>query len=105
MILSLRWDMPAAGCRADPAWDEFHACHRPSAADIRRFDNAKEEIRCLNLGGTANIGTGLNADVQYFHRVVKMDVYADRKELVRSYDLIDAQHKIVDSYASRLKVL
>ena len=38
--------------------------------DIKRFDNAKEEIRCLNLGGTA-IGTGLNADVQYFHRVVK----------------------------------
>ena len=49
---------------------EFHAYASAIRRDIKRFDNAKEEIRCLNLGGTA-IGTGLNADVQYFHRVVK----------------------------------
>ena len=54
--------------------------------------------RCLNLGGTA-IGTGLNADVQYFHRVVKNMSTLTGEELVQSYDMIDATQNL-DSYAS-----
>ena len=77
---------------------EFHAYASAIRRDIKRFDNAKEEIRCLNLGGTA-IGTGLNADVQYFHRVVKNMSTLTGEELVQSYDMIDATQNL-DSYAS-----
>ena len=77
---------------------EFHAYASAIRRDIKRFENAKEEIRCLNLGGTA-IGTGLNADVQYFHRVVKNMSTLTGEELVQSYDMIDATQNL-DSYAS-----
>ena len=77
---------------------EFHAYASAIRRDIKRFDFVKEEIRCLNLGGTA-IGTGLNADVQYFHRVVKNMSTLTGEELVQSYDMIDATQNL-DSYAS-----
>lgn len=76
---------------------EFHAYSTAIKRDIRRFENAKEEIKCLNLGGTA-IGTGLNADVQYFQRVVKNISTLSGQDLVQSYDLIDATQNL-DSYA------
>lgn len=65
--------------------------------DVKRFENAKDEIKCLNLGGTA-IGTGLNADVQYLQRVVKNISALSGQDLVQSYDLIDATQNL-DSYA------
>ena len=68
---------------------EFHAYSTAIQRDVRRFESAKEEIKCLNLGGTA-IGTGLNADVQYFQRVVKNISSLTGQDLVQSYDLIDA---------------
>ncbi len=74
---------------------EFHAYASAISRDIRRFDTAKEEIKSLNLGGTA-IGTGLNADVQYFRRVVKNMAIITGQDLVQSYDMIDAN---LDSYA------
>jgi len=77
---------------------EFHAYASAIRRDIRRFDNAKEEIKSLNLGGTA-IGTGLNADVQYFKRVVKNMSTLTGQDLVQSYDMIDATQNL-DSYAS-----
>lgn len=77
---------------------EFHAYASAIKRDIRRFENAKEEIRCLNLGGTA-IGTGLNADVQYYRRVVKNMSALTGEDLVQSYDMIDATQNL-DSYAS-----
>ena len=64
----------------------------------QEFHAYASEIRCLNLGGTA-IGTGLNADVQYFHRVVKNMSTLTGEELVQSYDMIDATQNL-DSYAS-----
>ena len=76
---------------------EFHAYASAIGRDIRRFDNAKEEIRSLNMGGTA-IGTGLNADTTYFHRVVKNMSTITGEELVQSYDTIDATQNL-DSYA------
>lgn len=77
---------------------EFHAYASAIRRDIKRFDTAKEEIRCLNLGGTA-IGTGLNADVQYFHRVVKNMSTLTGEELVQSYDMIDATQNL-DNYTA-----
>ncbi|MCB6609767.1 aspartate ammonia-lyase [[Clostridium] symbiosum] len=77
---------------------EFHAYSTAIKRDIKRFEAAKEEIKCLNLGGTA-IGTGLNADVQYFQRVVKNTSTLSGQDLVQSYDLIDATQNL-DSYAS-----
>lgn len=77
---------------------EFHAYASAISRDIKRFDNAKEEIKSLNLGGTA-IGTGLNADVQYYRRVVKNMSILTGQDLVQSYDMIDATQNL-DNYAS-----
>lgn len=77
---------------------EFRAYSTAIKRDIKRFDNAKDEIKCLNLGGTA-IGTGLNADVQYLQRVVKNISNLTGLDLVQSYDLIDATQNL-DGYAS-----
>ena len=77
---------------------EFHAYASAIQRDIRRFENAKDEIKSLNLGGTA-IGTGLNADVQYFERVVKNMSTLTGQDLIQSYDMIDATQNL-DSYAS-----
>ena len=47
---------------------EFHAYAAAIARDIKRFDLAMEELRTLNMGGTA-IGTGLNADTYYYTHI------------------------------------
>jgi len=77
---------------------EFHAYATAIRRDINRFDRAKEEMRSLNLGGTA-IGTGLNADVQYFQRVVKNISLISGLELIQAYDLIDATQNL-DGYVA-----
>ena len=77
---------------------EFHAYATAIRRDINRFDRAKEEMRSLNLGGTA-IGTGLNADVQYLRRVVKNIALISGLELVQAYDLIDATQNL-DGYVA-----
>ena len=78
--------------------EEVRAYSTAVRRDVRRFENAKDELRSLNLGGTA-IGTGLNADVQYFKRVVKNISILTGQDLVQSYDLIDATQNL-DNYAS-----
>ncbi len=77
---------------------EFHAYATAIRRDINRFDRAKEEMRSLNLGGTA-IGTGLNADVQYLQRVVRNIALISGLELVQAYDLIDATQNL-DGYVA-----
>lgn len=77
---------------------EFHAYATAIGRDISRFETAKDEIRSLNLGGTA-IGTGLNADVQYFRRIVKNMSRITGQDLVQSYDMIDATQNL-DSYTA-----
>ena len=37
--------------------------------DIHRMDNAMDEMRTVNMGGTA-VGTGINADEAYVSRIV-----------------------------------
>lgn len=77
---------------------EFHAYATAIQRDINRFDRAKDEMRHLNLGGTA-IGTGLNADVTYFQHVVKNISMISGYELIQSYDLIDATQNL-DGYVA-----
>ena len=48
---------------------EFRAYSVAVRRDVARMERACEEMRELNLGGTA-IGTGINADEQYLQRIV-----------------------------------
>ncbi len=75
---------------------EFKAYSAAIGRDITRFENAKQEMSNLNLGGTA-IGTGLNADVQYCRKVVKNIALISGLPLVQAYDLIDATQNL-DGY-------
>lgn len=75
---------------------EFRAYSTAIKRDVGRFERAKDEMRCLNLGGTA-IGTGLNADVQYLQRVVQNIAKYSNLELTQAEDLIDATQNL-DGY-------
>lgn len=72
---------------------EFHAYAAAVARDIARFDRAKEELRSLNLGGTA-IGTGLNANADYVRRVVGKLSELTGEELTQAPDLIDGTQNL-----------
>ena len=48
---------------------EFKAYSVAIMRDIHRMDKAMDEMRTLNMGGTA-IGTGINADENYLRRIV-----------------------------------
>ena len=77
---------------------EFHAYAAAISRDIARFDRAKEELLTLNMGGTA-IGTGLNADIKYFHTIVptisKVTGFAFRQ----AEDVIDGTQNL-DGYVA-----
>ena len=77
---------------------EFKAYAAAIRRDINRFENAKDEMSRLNLGGTA-IGTGLNADVHYLQRVVRNIAEISGLDLIQSYDLIDATQNL-DGYVA-----
>lgn len=72
---------------------EFRAYAAAVMRDINRMEKAKDEMRSLNLGGTA-IGTGLNADWKYLKRVVPNLARITGMELVQAYDLIDATQNV-----------
>ena len=74
----------------------FHAYASAIRRDITRFNHAKEEMRVLNLGGTA-IGTGLNADADYIKKVVRNLANISGLNLVQAFDLIDATQNL-DGY-------
>lgn len=72
---------------------EFKAYSVAILRDINRMDKAMDEMRTLNMGGTA-VGTGLNADESYLRRIVpNLSEIADM-ELVQAYDLIDATQNL-----------
>ena len=48
---------------------EFKAYSVAILRDLNRMDKAMDEMRTLNMGGTA-VGTGLNADESYLRRIV-----------------------------------
>lgn len=77
---------------------EFRAYAAAIKRDIARFERAKEEMRNLNLGGTA-IGTGLNADTKYLLRVVQNIDKITGLGLTQAHDLIDATQNL-DGYVA-----
>ena len=76
---------------------EFKAYSAAVSRDIARFELAKDEMRCLNMGGTA-VGTGLNARVEYMDQVVAKIAEISGHHLVQAGDLIDGTQNL-DCYA------
>ena len=52
-----------------------------------------EEMRVLNMGGTA-IGTGINADESYLHRIVPNLSKVSDMDFEQAADLIDATQNL-----------
>ena len=72
---------------------EFRAYSVAIMRDIHRMEKAMGEMRTLNLGGTA-VGTGLNADEAYLHRIVPILSEVSDIDLAQAYDLIDATQNL-----------
>lgn len=77
---------------------EFQAYSVAIMRDIRRMDQAMDEMRTLNMGGTA-IGTGINADEKYLRRIVPNLAEITGMDFVQAYDLIDATQNL-DSFVA-----
>lgn len=77
---------------------EFQAYADAVMRDIHRIDNAIEEMRVVNLGGTA-VGTGINADEQYLRRIVPNLNQVSGMHFVQAFDLIDATQNL-DSFVA-----
>lgn len=77
---------------------EFRAYSVAIMRDIRRMDKAMDEMRTVNMGGTA-VGTGINADEAYLKRIVpNLSEVADIN-LVQAFDLIDSTQNL-DSFVA-----
>ena len=72
---------------------EFHAYSVAIMRDIRRMDKAMDEMRTLNMGGTA-VGTGINADEMYLKRIVPNLSEVSDMDFVQAFDLIDATQNL-----------
>lgn len=77
---------------------EFKAYSVAILRDLNRMDKAMDEMRTLNMGGTA-LGTGLNADESYLRRIVPNLSEISGMDLVQAYDLIDATQNL-DSFVA-----
>ena len=72
---------------------EFRAYSEGIRRDISRLERAQDEMRCLNMGGTA-VGTGINADEVYLRRVVPNLSKVSGLRLIQAFDLIDATQNL-----------
>ena len=77
---------------------EFKAYSVAILRDLNRMDKAMDEMRTLNMGGTA-VGTGLNADESYLRRIVPNLSEISGMDLLQAYDLIDATQNL-DSFVA-----
>lgn len=77
---------------------EFKAYSGAVKRDLLRIQRAKDEMKCVNLGGTA-IGTGLNADEKYLQQVVQNLVKVSGLDLRQAFDLVDATQNM-DGYVA-----
>lgn len=75
---------------------EFKSYSEAIKRDLKRIEHAKEEMKYLNMGGTA-IGTGLNTDLTYLHRIVPNLSMVTGHKLQQAKDLIDATQNM-DAY-------
>lgn len=72
---------------------EFAAYSAAIRRDISRMDKAMDEMRTVNMGGTA-IGTGLNADELYLQRIVPNLSEISGMHFAQAFDLIDATQNL-----------
>lgn len=72
---------------------EFKAYSVAIQRDINRMEKAQEEMRTLNMGGTA-IGTGINADEAYLRRIVPNLAQISGMDFIQAFDLIDATQNL-----------
>ena len=77
---------------------EFGAYSVAIQRDIRRMDKAMDEMRALNMGGTA-VGTGINADKNYLKRIVPNIAEISGMDFVQAFDLIDSTQNL-DSFVA-----
>ena len=77
---------------------EFKAYSVAIMRAIHRMDKAMDEMRTLNMGGTA-IGTGINADENYLRRIVPNLSEISGMEFIQAFDLIDATQNL-DSFVA-----
>lgn len=72
---------------------EFRAYADAITRNIERITGAANEMRPLNMGGTA-IGTGVNADKAYLQRIVPVLNEVSGMKFVQAADLIDATQNL-----------
>ncbi len=72
---------------------EFRAYADAVRRDLKRVDKAIEEMRPLNMGGTA-IGTGVNADEAYIRSIVPVLNEVSGMNFYQADDLIDATQNL-----------
>lgn len=77
---------------------EFGAYASAVERGLKRIISTKEELHAINMGGTA-IGTGLNADKEYFHNIAATLAALTGISFRQAPDLIDATQNI-DCFAS-----
>ncbi|EGD45960.1 fumarate lyase [Ruminiclostridium papyrosolvens DSM 2782] len=77
---------------------EFKAYSEAIKRDLSRMQRAMDEMKYVNLGGTA-IGTGLNADEQYLQFVVQNLAKVSGLGLMQAFDLVDATQNL-DGYVA-----
>ena len=72
---------------------EFKAYSAAIMRDINRMEKAMDEMRTLNMGGTA-IGTGINADEIYMQRIVPNLTEISGMNFIQAFDLIDSTQNL-----------
>ena len=77
---------------------EFGAYASAVERGLKRINSTKEELHAINMGSTA-IGTGLNADKEYFHNIAATLAALTGISFRQAPDLIDATQNI-DCFAS-----
>jgi aspartate ammonia-lyase len=72
---------------------EFKAYSTVVKRDIARLTKATEELKVVNMGGTA-IGTGINADEEYLNNIVPILSDVLGFDLRQAEDLVDATQNV-----------
>lgn len=72
---------------------EFKAYSSVIKRDIARITKVQEELKVINMGGTA-IGTGVNADDEYFDRVAPNLGLVSGLDLRQAEDLVDSTQNL-----------
>lgn len=72
---------------------EFNAFASALERDIKRIENALEDLKTLNMGATA-VGTGLNADTDYIKEVVQVISELTNIQFKQAEDLVDSTRNL-----------